>query len=447
MTVLIVDDEPVQREMLAGFLRHRGYQVLIAADGDEALSLYRRQPVDVVLLDQCMPGLPGDEVLVRLKAINPRPRIIMITAFADVDTAVRVMKAGAHDFVEKPVDLQQLAEKIDQHEEQLLEQDDLDCLREELSLPELPFTFIAESPAMRELLSTLQRVAQSPWAVLIHGETGTGKELVARLIHQLSPRRQQPFVEVNCAAIPDTLFESELFGHEKGSFTGAVSRRDGHFVAANRGSLFLDEIGELPLALQSKLLRALQEKRICPVGASCEREVDVRVVAASNCHLPEMVGQGTFREDLYYRLNVFELTVPPLRQRREDIEPLIHSFLSGAGGASIAIEPAALDALIKYDYPGNVRELRNLMQRLVTLMRGSRIRLRDLPEELRSSPRLNTPETENLTQRLEAVEQELMLTTLQRCDWVQTRAAEALGISERVLRYKMNKYGIRRPDA
>jgi two-component system response regulator AtoC len=266
------------------------------------------------------------------------------------------------------------------------------------------------------------------------------------LVHQLSERREGPFIEVNCAAIVESLFEAELFGHEKGAFTGAVGRRDGHFVAADGGTLFLDEIGELPLPLQAKLLRALQEQRIQPVGGSHSRAVDVRVVAATNAHLAAMVSENRFREDLYYRLNVFEVQVPPLRQRRDDIVALIELFLGDRTG-ELELEPAALDALLKYDYPGNVRELRNLIQRAATLARGGWLRRTDLPPVVQARQREEESRLSSLAplpDQLEALEAELIRQRLEEAGGVQTRAAELLGISERVLRYKMAKYRLGR---
>lgn len=443
MTILVVDDEAVQREILQGFLEKKGYHVLTAVDGEDALRCCARYPLDLVLMDQCMPGLHGDEVLARLHQSNPQLRVILITAFGSVETAVKVMKLGAIDFIEKPVDLSLLAERIDSIEQQIVVDSDVEALHEVFIEQSLPFTVIAESEVMRELLSLVRQVAGSPWTALIHGETGTGKELVAKLVHQLSRRSKAPFVEVNCAAVPENLFESELFGHEKGSFTGATACRSGRFDAAEGGTLFLDEISELPLLLQSKLLRALQEKRICPVGGDREHQIDVRVVAATNADLPAMVAAGTFREDLYYRLNVFEIPLPPLRRRRGDVPLLINHFLTKYSKHTMQFDHDALDALVKYDYPGNVRELEHLVQRLVTLVRGTLIRRRDLPMSV-LQPAVTGPDCESLDARLEAVEQQMMLETLEQHRWVQTRAAKALGISERVLRYKMAKYGIKR---
>ncbi len=441
MKILLVDDEQAQRELLKGFLENQGYEVLEAGDGDTAILTFKRHPVNLAILDQKMPGMSGDQVLAALKEINPRVRAIMITAYGAVDTAVKVMKLGADDFLEKPVDLSVLLEKIQSLDQDLMVEEDVQEVERAVEDAPLPLKIVAESRAMKELLSTVRRVADTPWSVLIRGETGTGKELLARLIHLLSPRQDQPFVEVNCAAIPETLFESELFGHEKGAFTGAVARRRGKFELADGGTIFLDEIGELPLPLQPKLLRALQEKKIMRVGGEKEITVDVRVVAATNRDLKGLAEDGRFREDLYYRLNVFEIEVPPLRMRREEIPALIESFTERYSARPVRFSHEAMDILIKYPYPGNIRELEHVIQRTCTLARGSVIRPMDLPAEIRQ---YQATHVGTLNERLDAVEREMILSALEKADGVQTRAAEMLGISERVLRYKMGKHGIKR---
>ncbi len=444
--ILIVDDEAVQRELLKGFLEKLGFEVLEAEDGEQAIAIFREEPIDLVLLDQKMPGISGEETLERLKAINPLVRSIMITAYGSIGTAVNVMKLGADDFLEKPVDLEVLEKKILRIEQDIEMDQDLEevekRMKEEEDRP-LPINIIAESRPMKQVLSLVQRVSVTPWTVLIHGETGTGKELIARLIHLLSERKDRPFVELNCATIPENLFESELFGHEKGAFTGATSRRIGLFETAKGGSIFLDEIGELPLSLQPKLLRALQEKKITRVGSSEEIEIDVRVIAATNRDLKTMVEEERFREDLYFRLNVFEITIPPLRARKEDIPKLIEYFTDKYALRPVKFSKEAMDILIKYPYPGNVRELEHIVQRTITLARGSVIRPKDLPPEVRAGERVAS-QGGPLKERLEAVEREMILAALERCDWVQTRAAEELGISERVLRYKIEKLGLKR---
>jgi two-component system response regulator AtoC len=443
MIILIVDDEVAQRELLRGFLERQGYEALTAADGEEALELFRKEPVQLVLLDHRMPGLTGDQILQRMKAINPMVRAVMITAYGDVGTAVTMMKLGADDFIEKPVDLEGLLAIIHRIEQKAAVEEDASHVTRAVEEGPLPLKIVAESHAMKEALSLVRRVAATPWTVLIRGETGTGKELIARLIHLLSPRKDALFIEVNCAAIPETLFESELFGHEKGAFTGAVATRRGRFELAEGGTLFLDEIGELPLVLQPKLLRALEEKHITRVGGERELKVDVRLVAATNRDLKRMFEAGQFREDLYYRLNVLEIEIPPLRQRREDIPALLDFFLERYALRPVRFTPEALDTLIKYPFPGNVREVEHVIQRTITLTRSQIIRPSDLPEEVRQY-RATTQGT--LAERLEAVEREMLLAALENTEWVQTRAAELLGISERVLRYKMAKHGIKKNE-
>ncbi|MBC8317043.1 MAG: sigma-54-dependent Fis family transcriptional regulator [Desulfobulbaceae bacterium] len=445
MKILVVDDDSLQREMLTGFLKNQGFDVESASDGGEALRAFSKTSVQLVLLDHRMPDMNGDEVLARMKAINPFIRAIMITAYGAVQTAVNVMQLGADDFLEKPVNLTDLLEKIRHIEQDILVVQDTEHVVEKIAQDDLPLKIIGSSTPMKELLSMVRRVSGTPWSVLIRGETGTGKELVARLIHELSPRMGAPFIELNCAAVPENLFESELFGHEKGSFTGASSQRKGRFEVSQNGTLFLDEVGELPVNLQAKLLRALQEKRISRVGSEKEIEIDVRVLAATNRDLKKMIADGGFREDLYFRLNVLEINVPPLRKRKEDIPQLVDFFLEKYGLNDIHFAPEAMDFLVRYDYPGNVRELEHLVQRTVTLSRGNIIRPQDLPPEIREA-RSGIP-SGDLTERLAGVEREMLLTALRDNDWVQTKAAESLGISERVLRYKMEKAGIRKGES
>lgn len=441
MNILIVDDEEMQRQMLGGFLEKQGCHVLSAASGEEGLVIFDTAAVDLVLLDQKMEGMSGDELLALLKKKNPLVRAIMITAYASVDTAVRVMRLGADDFLEKPVDLRLLRDKIEDIASQLAVEEDAGEISAVLEEQDLPLRVIGDSPAMKELLSLVRRMARTPWTVLVRGETGTGKELVGRLLHSLSPRQAGPFVELNCAAVPENLFESELFGHEKGAFTGADSRRKGRFELAQNGTLFLDEVGELPLNLQAKLLRALQENRISRVGSEQDIEVDVRVVAATNRDLKMMVAKGEFREDLFYRLNVLELEIPPLRQRKEDIPALVDFFLQKYAFEPVTISRDALDALLKYPFPGNIRELEHLVQRVVALARSTKIMPSDLPREIRLSQAAGEGD---LGSRLGEVERQMILDALNQHDWVQTKAAAALGISERVLRYKMAKHHVKK---
>ncbi|WP_373499692.1 sigma-54-dependent transcriptional regulator [Desulfococcus sp.] len=437
MNILIVDDDAMQRELLMGFLRKKGYDVAAAANGRDALAYFAGHPVHLVILDHRMPDLNGDAVLAEMKRMTPLVRAIMVTAYGSVQTAVEVMKLGADDFLEKPVDLMQLLEKVQMIAHRLAVVEDVADVAEAVDREPLPINLVGDGPAMQEVISLVRRVAPSPWTVLISGETGTGKELIARLVHLLGPSGDGPFVEVNCGAVPENLFESELFGHEKGAFTGAAGVRRGRFELAGGGTLFLDEIGELPLSLQPKLLRALQEKRFCRVGGEREITAEVRVVAATNRDLRQLTAEGRFREDLYYRLNVFDIVLPPLRERKEDIPELVDFFLQRFSMRPVAFDPGAMMALVRYSFPGNVRELEHIVQRAVTLVRGSRIREIDLPPEIRFH---QAALQGTLAERVDAVEREMIQTALEKHDGVQTRAAASLGISERVLRYKIKKH-------
>ncbi len=435
MLILIVDDEKMQRDMLQTFLEKQGFKVITASGGKEALHIFATTPVQLVLIDHRMEDMNGDELLQEMRKRSPLVRAIMITAYGNVETAVKVMQLGADDFLEKPVDLKELLLKIQHIAEQLTTIEESATVSTSMDSEELPLQLIATSPKMVELLSLIHRIAPTQWAALIRGETGTGKELMARLIHLIGPRKKGPFVEVNCAAIPENLFESELFGHEKGSFTGAMAKRRGRFELASGGTIFLDEVGELPLHLQAKLLRTLQEQKISPVGSEADIPIDTRVLTATNKDLKKMVADGDFREDLFFRLNVLELVVPPLRERREDIPELIQFFLKKYATAPITLESDALAQLVKYQFPGNVRELEHLIQRLITFARSKTIALKDLPAEICSEQ----PKSGLLGERLAAVEKEMILEALERHNGVQTKAAAELGISERVLRYKINK--------
>lgn len=441
MRILVVDDERMQRDMLKGFLEKQGYEVITAAGGREALERFSESPFQLVFLDHKMPDIGGEEVLAGIKEINPLIRVIMITAYGTVETAVQVMKLGADDFLEKPVNLVELLDKIRLIEQRSIITEEAASVTETLDQKDLPITLIGESAVMKEVLSLVQRIAPTPWTVLIRGETGTGKELIARLIHLLSRFSDGPFIEVNCGAIPENLFESELFGHEKGSFTDAVSRRRGRFELANGGSLFLDEVGELPLNLQPKLLRVLQEKEIVRIGSEQGISVDVRVIAATNRDLKSLVERGAFREDLYYRLKVLDIEIPPLRRRKEDIPALMDFFIQRHSRQPVHMDPDAMSTLMKYPFPGNVRELEHMIQRTVTLVRTNVIKPWDLPSEIRFH---QVTEQSTLSERLSALEREMIIAALDRADGVQTRASEELGISERVLRYKMRKHKIRK---
>jgi two-component system NtrC family response regulator len=446
--ILVVDDEAPQRELLAGFLVKQGYEVVPAVSGAEGLERLQRETFDLILTDHRMPQMSGLDLLKAAREINPEVPVVVMTAYGSVEQAVAAMKAGAYDYLGKPIDLDDLLHRIGKVRERQQLLAEVRALREDLRGRYRLEGIIGESGAMQEVLGVVRRVAPSTATVLIQGESGTGKELVARALHYQGPRASGPFVAVNCAALPETLLESELFGHEKGAFTGASERRVGRFEAAEGGTIFLDEIGDLTLALQVKLLRVLQERRIERLGANQPIPVDVRVLAATNQDLDRAVRERRFREDLYYRLNVVTITIPPLRRRREDLPLFLDHFLkkfAEANGKAIqGFTREARDALMKYDYPGNVRELENIVERAVLLTRREVIGLSDLPMAVQEGAGLAgaAAAPASLPALLAQVEREKILEALRDAGGVQTRAAERLGISERALRYKLKKYGL-----
>jgi two-component system NtrC family response regulator len=443
--VLVVDDEPAQRELIAGFLRRQGFEVVTAADGAAALERFRAEPADAILTDQKMPGLSGLALLDAARAIDPEVAVIVMTAYGTIESAVTAMKGGAADYLTKPLNLEELRHRLARAREHRALRTENRELRAALQERHRVEGIVGESGAMQEVFSLVHRVAASDATVLIRGESGTGKELVAKAIHYASGRAGGPLVRVNCAALPETLLESELFGHEKGAFTGAHAARQGRFEAAHGGSLFLDEIGDLPLHLQVKLLRVLQEREIERLGSSRPIAVDVRLLAATHRDLEAAVRAGTFRDDLYYRINVVTITVPPLRERRADIPLLLDHFLARFARDNRkpvrGLTAEARDALLRYDYPGNVRELENLVERAVVLTRDDVIGVADLPLGVRAAEP-GGDEAVTLPAATEGLERRLIREALAAADGVQTRAAEALGISERVLRYKLRKYGL-----
>ena len=444
--ILVVDDEPVQREMVSGFLKKQAFNVTSAESGGKALELFRQESFDLVLTDQKMANMSGLDLLQAVHAINPETPVILITAFGTIETAVVALKQGAIDFLTKPLNLDELLYRIRQVSDRYRIIAENRELREALQSRHRIEGIIGESGRMLEVLSMVRRVAPSEATVLIRGESGTGKELIAKAIHFASPRASGPLVKVNCAALPETLLESELFGHEKGAFTGAVTSRQGRFELANGGTLFLDEIGDLPLHLQAKLLRVLQEREYEKVGSSRPVKVNVRILAASHRPLEALIKAGQLREDLYYRLNVVTILIPPLRERRSDLSLLIDHFLrhfAEKNGKTIqGLTHEARDILLRYDYPGNVRELENLIERAVVLARDDVIGSGDLPLTVEETGAEDDRAT-SLTVAVEAVERRMIKDALARSEGVQTRAAELLGISERALRYKLIKYGFR----
>ncbi len=460
-SILLVDDEAAQRESLAGFLRKQQYDVRTAASGTEALAHFdetRRgggtsdasSHVDLVLTDLRMPDLGGDDILRAVRERNPAIPVVVMTAFASIESAVGLMKLGAFDYVQKPIDLDELVLVIERARERSQLISENAALRERLAARTSVDFIISQSDEMEEVLNTAARVAPSRAPVLVRGESGTGKELVARAIHQASARRDAPFIVVNCAALPEALFESELFGHEKGAFTGADKRRIGRFELAHGGTLFIDEVGDIPLSAQVKLLRAVQFGAIERVGGEETLALDVRIVAATNRDLETMMRDGSFREDLYYRLNVVGIHIPALRTRRSDIPPLVDAFLARfaaeSGRPAPRMSREAMDALMRHDWPGNVRELENVMQRAVVLARGDMITTRDLPpavltervESLEHTGAIST-EPGDLNDRVARLERAMIDAALGRSGGNQSRAAELLHISERTLRYKLSK--------
>ena len=448
-TILIIDDDTSLRRVLEYNLREAGYGVAAAASGEEGLRLFAEAEPSLVISDMKMPGMDGMQVLKSVKEHSPETPVIMITAFGSVDMAVEAMKAGAYDYITKPfnrdelrltvakaLQFSSLSRENRQLKSQLAERADFSAI-------------IGSSPAMEKVFQVVAKVADTEASVLITGESGTGKELVARSIHSRSSRKNGPFVAINCAAIPHDLLESELFGHLKGAFTGAVRDKTGKFALADGGTLFLDEVGELPPPLQPKLLRALQERVIEPVGGTKEQKLDVRVVAATNLDMEKAMSDGTFREDLYYRLAVIPLHLPPLRQRRDDIPLLLKHFCGRHGAETVQFDKAALGALVSYPWPGNVRELENLVERLLIMRNGDTITAEDLPEKLLYNDRPVSADTVvNLPPEgysLEQLEREVVVQALERNAWNQTAAARFLRIPRHTLIYRLEKYGITPP--
>jgi len=440
LTVAVVDDDPSQRRLLRQSLEEAGYEVIEGVDGGQAIELARARLLDAMVLDVRMPGMSGLEALERIKAERPEIVVVLLTAFIDVRDAVAAIKAGAHDYLEKPIDLDELVIAVDEA---------LGVARSSLPSAESgeappPPGIVAESPAMRSIFREALRVAPAEATALIFGESGTGKEVVARYVHSHSKRSGGPFVAVNCAALPENLIESELFGHEKGAFTGAVSLKKGRFEEASGGTLFLDEIGEMPLALQPKLLRVLEERTVRRVGATRDVPVDVRIIAATNRPLEDDAREGRFREDLLYRLNVFALRIAPLRERKEDILPLADRVLAEQGAPAKRFSPAAQRLLAEHDWPGNVRELRNAVIRAALISRGSLILPEDLPESVcRPKEGLSGGEKAPvLAGGMEAVQKQAILAALEKTQGNKTQAARLLGISRRSLIYKLRSYGM-----
>jgi DNA-binding NtrC family response regulator len=453
--LLVVEDDPTQRVGLQKLLTSWGFDVDVARDGREALDVAAKARPAIVMSDLVMPNMGGLDLLKALKQDDPDITVILLTAQGSVETAVEAIKQGAYDYLTKPVDPQRMRIVLDQVTARQDTLREVQALRRQLQERGTFGRMVGASLEMRKIYRLIEQAAPTSASVLVHGESGTGKELVAQSIHQISPRASQPFVPLNCAAIPDTLLESELFGHEKGAFTGAIARRAGAFELAHRGTLFLDEIAEMTPATQAKLLRVLQERSFRPVGGSREQTVDIRVIAATNLDPAEAVRQGRLREDLFYRLNVFLIALPPLRDRMDDLPLLAQAFIKDFNerhGRSVAgVSDEAMRVLERYHWPGNVRELRNVIERATIVAKGPFIELADLPG-LAVAP---APEAAaagapvaGLTAgtTVDEAERQLIEITLQHTNGNKTRAAELLGISLKTLHNKLNRMKGERRD-
>ena len=448
-SILVVDDEEAIRTSLRSILEDEGYDVSVAANGVEALKIYGTDPPDLMILDIWMPEMDGLETLRRAKEFVPTTQVMMISGHGSIETAVKAIKLGAYDYIEKPLSLENVTLRVKHALEQFRLAQENRSLRTKV---QQKFELVGQSPAMQRLRELIETAGPTNSRVLIGGENGTGKELVARAIHMRSIRSDHPFVAVNCAAIPETLIESELFGHEKGSFTGATSMKRGQFEQADGGTLFLDEIGDMSLNTQAKVLRALQEQQFTRVGGTRLMKVDVRVLAASNKDLEKEIGKGQFREDLYYRLNVVPIVVPPLRERREDIPALVRHFMKThveeQGLRMKEVSPEAMAVFQQYEWPGNIRELRNLIERLMIMVPGDAITTSDLSfleVPLTAPAGVSTagkPERLTLHEARDQFERDLILKTLAQQQGNMSRTAEVLGVERSNLYRKMKTFGI-----
>ena len=438
--ILIVDDELVVRDSLSKWFAGEDYFVRPVASGREALEAIQQDTWDIALLDIKMPGMDGIELQKRLREIDPELMIVIMTGYATVETAVQALKQGAYDYITKPVDPDELLHLVGKAMEHRRTRQEVVRLRESLQQVSPKSEMVGKSPAMKRVHELVEMVAPTDATVLITGESGTGKELVARAIHAASPRRHMPMVTIHCGALTETLLESELFGHERGAFTGAQYRKKGKFEIAEGGTVFLDEIGDISLKTQTDLLRVLQEKEIVRVGGNQQIKVDFRCVAATNKRLEDLVKAGTFRPDLYYRLNVFSIELPPLRERREDIPLLADHFLRKYGEAmnkpGVRLSAPAIDVLLNYDWPGNVRELENAIERALVIARGNEIQPSDFPFQFERAGSANG-------RSLEDVERAHIEKILRESDWNLSRAARVLGIDRTTLYNKLKRYNLK----
>jgi DNA-binding NtrC family response regulator len=443
--VLIVDDDRNIRAVLKGMLEESGFSVMTSQDVDEALPVIVRQDLDLVITDLKMPGKSGMDLLAESLRLKPAVPVIMVTAFGGVEAAVSAIKRGAYDFITKPFDEDELLNVIKKALSESRKNREL--VSAYFSKENAPLhDIIGNSDAIKEVLRTVRKIARSDSTVLITGETGVGKELIARAIHTESHRHDQPFIKVNCAAIPDLLLESELFGYEKGAFTGAVTSKPGRFEIAHKGSLFLDEIGDMPLHLQAKLLSALQDRSFERVGGVKTIRVDIRIIAATNKDLQEAVRSGVFRQDLFYRLNIVPVHVPPLRERLEDIFPLtdnlVRKFASRNRKTIIGVSPEVLAAFSCYDWPGNIRELENVVERMVVMADADTLGTDLLPDEIRGTVRKGESFRERVENISRITEKQMIIDALEKTGQNRTKAAQLLGISRKTLQNKIKEYDL-----
>jgi two-component system, NtrC family, response regulator AtoC len=450
--LLVVDDDETIRDLLRDLLTANGHEVELAGDARSAVQLLKTREYEVVLTDLMLPDGDGLDVLRAARARPYEPEVLLITAHGTIDSAVEAVRGGAFDYLTKPIAAQKLLLTVDRAVERRALRTEVSNLRREVGGRYAPQGLIATSPGMRRVMELVDMVSATDSAILIQGESGTGKELVARAIHFRGARAARPFIAVNCAALPEALLESELFGYAKGAFTGAISERKGLFEETDGGTLLLDEIGDMPLLLQGKLLRVLQEGEIRRVGSTAVRRVDVRILASTNRNLPDLIREGKFREDLFYRLNVIPLVLPPLRERREDIIPLCHHFLTlhegKLGRPSQTLSPAALELALTHPWPGNIRELENVIERVVTLCPSLVISVEEFQAIFALGRAASSPAPSQATPpspgsgTMEGAEKETILRALQAAEGNQTRAAQALGMGRNTLWRKMKKYGI-----
>ncbi len=449
--ILVIDDDASLRRVLEYNLQEEGYDVTTAESGEAGLRLFAEVKPSLVITDMKMSGMDGMQVLKAVKEQSPETLVIIITAFGAVDMAVEAMKLGAYDYITKPFNREALRLTVRKALQFTGLTEENRRLKDELADRSDFRTIVGSSPQMERVFAVVRKVADTEASVLITGESGTGKELVARSIHTGSSRRDAPFVAVNCAAIPRDLLESELFGHVKGAFTGAIRDKAGKFQLADGGTLFLDEVGELPVELQPKLLRALQEKEVEPVGGTEVRKLDVRVVSATNLDMDQAIEEGTFREDLYYRLSVIPIHLPPLRERRNDIPLLIRHFCAKHQGETVGFDKGALETMVAYGWPGNVRELENTVERLLIMRSGDTITLDDLPDKILHA-KTGQPQGGAVFRlpdegySLEQLEREVVIDALERNNWNQAAAARFLRIPRHTLIYRLEKFGIPLPE-